>query len=296
MQDRLDDMIRRVMRHTDGIRRDTAVPRLAIGLTRQPGKPSSGVYQPMVCLTLQGAKQVMIGETLLRYDPACCFIASLELPATGHVVEASPVKPYVAISLALDHDALADLLPHMPGPRAAEVAAFGVTPVTPELLAAWDRLLALLDAPQDVAVLGPLRERELLYRLLAGPQGAMLRQIARADSALSQVRRAIDWIHAHYDKKVRIDDLAAIAGMSLPSFHRHFKAATAMSPLQFHKTVRLQAARRLLSLSADASRAAFTVGYESASQFSREYTRMFGTPPSRDSARLRAGELERPVI
>jgi AraC-like DNA-binding protein len=296
MQDRLDDMARRVMRHTDGIARETPVPRLAIGTSRQPTALASGVYRPMACLILQGAKQVMIGDQLLRYDPACCFIASLELPATGRVLEASPACPFVAISLYLDHGALADLLPLMPEPDDAARAAFGVMPVTPELLVAWDQLLALLDAPQDVAVLAPLREREVLYRLLAGPQGAMLRQIVRADSALSQVRRAIDWIHAHYDEKVRVDDLAAMAGMSLPSFHRHFKAATAMSPLQFHKTVRLQAARRLLSLSADASRAAFTVGYESASQFSREYTRLFGTPPSRDAARLRAGDVERPVI
>jgi AraC-like DNA-binding protein len=296
MQDRLDDMARRVMRHTDGILRETAIPRLGMGMARQPSAPASGVYRPMACLILQGAKQVIIGNQMLRYDPACCFIASLELPARGHVVEATPTKPYVAVSLALDLDALADLLPQMPEPADVSASGFGVAPVTPELLAAWDHLLALLDAPQDIAVLAPLREREILYRLLVGPQGPMLRQIARADSALSQVRRAIDWIQAHYDEKIRIEDLAAIAGMSLPSFHRHFKAATAMSPLQFQKRVRLQAARRLLSISSDASRTAFTVGYESASQFSREYARMFGTPPSRDSARLRSGEVERPVI
>lgn len=296
MQDRLNDMARRVMRHSDGIRLETPIPRLAIGTARQPSTPANSVYRPMACLILQGAKAVLIGDQQLRYDPACCFIASLELPARGYVAEASPEKPFIAISLALDRGALADLLPFMPERDDGALAAFGVMPVTLELLAAWDQLLALLDAPQDIAVLAPLREREILYRLLAGPQGAMLRQIARADSALSQVRRAIDWIHAHYDEKVRIDDLAAIAGMSLPSFHRHFKAATAMSPLQFQKTVRLQAARRLLSIDTDATRTAFAVGYESASQFSREYSRMFGAPPSRDAARLRTGGLERPVI
>jgi AraC-like DNA-binding protein len=296
MQERLDEMARRVLRHTDGLVRQTAVPRVGIGTAQHPSTPSIGVYTPMVCLVLQGAKQVIIGDQVLRYDPASCFIASLELPATARIVEASPQKPYVAVSLGLDPDTVAELLPQAAERPDMAHPAFGVTPVTPDLLAAWDGLLSLLDTPDDIAVLAPLREREVLYRLLTGAQGPMLRQIARRDAPLARVRRAIDWIQAHYGEPVRIDQLADIAGMSVPSFHRHFKAATAMSPLQFHKTVRLQAARRLLAVDANASSAAFAVGYESASQFSREYARQFGTPPARDAARLRGGELERAAV
>lgn len=287
MQDRLETMCRRVMRHTDGIRRDCTIPRVGLGIAYQPSMPSPTLYEPMICLVLQGAKRVMIGDRVLRYDPACSFIASLDLPASGCVIEASPEKPFVAVSLTLDRSALAALIPETPHPAESDSAGFAVTPVTPEMLVAWDHLIALLDAPRDVPVLAPLREREILYRLLQGPQGAMLRQIARDDSRLSRVRRAIQWLQGHFDQKMRIDMLAEIAGMSVPSFHRHFKAATAMSPLQFQKSLRLQAARRLLTIHAEASRAAYAVGYESASQFSREYARMFGAPPSRDIERLR---------
>ncbi|MES2498226.1 MAG: AraC family transcriptional regulator [Pseudomonadota bacterium] len=294
MQDKLDAMRDRVMRHTDGIRRDCTIPRLGLGLVRQPSLPVVTLYEPMICLVLQGAKRVMIGDCVLRYDPACSFIASLDLPASGHIIEATPDKPFVAVSLTLDRAALAALIPETASPADGDPAGFAVTPVTPALLEAWENLIALLDAPQDVPVLAPLREREILYRLLQGPQGGMLRQIARDDSRLSQVRRAIQWLQANFDRKMRIDMLAGIAGMSVPSFHRHFKAATAMSPLQFQKSLRLQAARRLLATHAEASRAAYTVGYESASQFSREYARMFGAPPSRDVERLR-GTADGPV-
>ncbi len=287
MQQRLDEMRQRVLRHTDGILRDGPIPRVSLGVVHQPSRPMSVVYEPMICLVLQGAKQVMIGDQVLRYDPACSFIASLELPVSGCVIEASPAEPYVAVSLTIDRALLADLLSDMPPQPEGQTAGFAVSPVTPELLDAWAQLVALLDAPHDIAVLAPLREREILYRLLQGPQGGLLRQIARDDSQLSRVRRAIHWIQAHFDQAMRIDALADIAGMSVPSFHRHFKAATAMSPLQYQKTLRLQAARRLLVTSNDAGRAAYSVGYESASQFSREYARMFGAPPSRDAERLR---------
>ena len=155
-------------------------------------------------------------------------------------------------------------------------------------------MLALLDAPGDIPVLAPLIEREILYRLLQGPQGPVLRQIATGDSRLSRVRRAVEQIRSCYDQPLRIEDLASLAGMSPASFHRHFKAATAMSPLQFQKTLRLQHARSLLIASPDVSRAGYAVGYESASQFSREYARQFGAPPARDAVRLRgeAGALE----
>jgi AraC-like DNA-binding protein len=287
MQETLDRMSRRVQRHTDGIEFQTPIPHVGFGVSMVDSVPVATVYEPMVCMVLQGAKQVMIGDQLLRYDAASCFIASIELPATGCVMEASRERPYVVASLALDRDTLSALLADLPAaPAEPPSAGFGVAPVTLPLIEAWDQLLALLDTPADIPFLAPAREREILYRLLQSEHGAMLRQIARADSRLSQIRRAIDWIRRNFDQALPVPALAQIAGMSVPSFHRHFKAVTAMSPLQYQKTLRLQAARRLLITSTDAAKAAYAVGYESASQFSREYARFFGAPPSRDGARL----------
>ena len=165
---------------------------------------------------------------------------------------------------------------------AAPEPAFAVNPVTPDLLDAWLRLLRLLDTPQDIAALAPLYEREILYRLVQGPQGSIVRQIARADSRLSQVRRAVAMIRDRFDQRIRSESLAQEAGMSTASFHRHFRTATAMSPLQYQKSLRLQEARRLIVAGRDVAAAGYAVGYESASQFSREYARLFGLPPSRD--------------
>jgi AraC-like DNA-binding protein len=289
MQEQLSQLCNLAGRHAGGRRTQTAIPRVVINLAREITRPLPGLFEPMLCLVLQGAKEVMIGERRLRYDPASYFIASLELPASGRVVEASPAEPYIAVSLALDREGLAALLPEVPAPVLAEgqVTGFGVSPVTPQLLDPWVRFLNLLDAPQDIPVLAPLIEREILYRLLQGPHGGVLRQIARADSRLCQVRNAIAWIRTHYDQPLRIGALARMAGMSAAAFHRHFKAATAMSPLQYQKSLRLQQARMLLIANADASRAGYAVGYESASQFSREYARLFGAPPARDAVRLR---------
>uniref|UniRef100_UPI0035CB11C0 AraC family transcriptional regulator n=1 Tax=uncultured Sphingomonas sp. TaxID=158754 RepID=UPI0035CB11C0 len=296
MQETLDRLCRRVARHTDGIRLQTSIPRVALGVSGVCSVPIMTVYEPMICMVLQGAKQVMIGDRLLRYDAASCFVASLELPATGCVIEASSERPYVVAALALDREILSGLIADLPAVQPAQpLAGFGVALVTPALLDAWDQLLALLDAPADIPFLAPAREREILYRLLQSGHGAMLRQIGREDSRLSQIRRAIDWIRRHFDQTLPVATLADLAGMSIPSFHRHFKAATAMSPLQYQKTLRLQAARRLLSTSTEAAKAAYAVGYESASQFSREYARFFGTPPSRDGARLHALAAEAPT-
>lgn len=287
MEEQLATLRAHVARHIDGRLCDTIVPGVTLGFATEPSTPVATVYEPMVCLVIQGAKQVMIGERMLRYDPASCFIASLEIPASARIIEASPDKPFAAASLVLDREALAALIAEIPPAPEGETAGFAVSAVTPALLAAWIQLFALFDAPQDVAVLAGARKREIFYRLLQGPQGGVLRQIVRADSRLSQVRRAVAWIRAHYDAPLRIEALADLAGMSVPTFHRHFKAATAMSPLQYQKTLRLQAARRLMIADHDAAHAAYSVGYESASQFSREYARMFGAPPARDAERLR---------
>jgi AraC-like DNA-binding protein len=287
MHEQLGQLRDLAIRHGGGPNLETAVPRLAVHIGHAPTPPMAGLFEPRICLVLQGAKQIMIGDLVLRYDPATYFVASIELPVSGCVIEASRARPYVGLSLALDRDAIAALLPAVPGRASAETAGFAVSAVTPALLDPWLRLLGLLDSPHDIPILAPLLEREILYRLLQGPQGALLRQAAREDSRLSQVRQAIGWIRDHFDEPLRIEALADRAAMSLASFHRHFKAATAMSPLQFQKSLRLQQARRLLVGRGDAAGAGFAVGYESASQFSREYARMFGLPPARDAMRLR---------
>jgi AraC-like DNA-binding protein len=287
MQDQLDRLLALASRIADGPSKPTAVPRLSVHTGHGPTPPVGGLFEPKVCLVLQGAKQIMIGEQVLRYDPATFFIASVELPVTGCIVEATPARPYIGLTLGLDRDAIAALVASVPGRAEAETQAFAVSAVTPALLDPWLRLVGLLETPGDIAALAPLFEREILYRLLCGPQGGLLRQAARVDSRLAQIRAAIGWIRDHYDQPLRIEALCEIAGMSHASFHRHFRAATAMSPLQYQKSLRLQQARRLLVTSTEAARAAYAVGYESASQFSREYTRMFGLPPARDAVRLR---------
>ncbi len=268
---------------------ETAISSVAITISPQTTAPAIGMFNPRFCLVLQGAKEVTIGERRMRYDPNNYFIASLEVPASGCVIEASADRPYIGLSMALDSDALAALLTDAPVRADNDSASFAVSPVSTDLLDPWVRLMRLLDTPRDIPVLAPMIEREILYRLLQGPQGGALRQIARADSRLGQVRRAIGWIRDHFDQPLRIEALAVIAGMSTASFHRHFKAATAMSPLQYQKSIRLQQARRMLVTKQDAARVGYAVGYESASQFSREYARQFGLPPARDAVRLRNG-------
>jgi AraC-like DNA-binding protein len=287
MQEQLDQLRALAARHAQGPRVDTAIARVAIATGLATTGILPGLCDPKVCVVLQGAKEVMIGDHLLRYDPASYFIASMELPVSGRIVQASAERPYIALSMALDWQGLATLLPEMPAAAGGPAEAFGVSPVTPELLDPFLRLMRLLDRPRDIPVLAPLLEREIHYRLLQGPQGRVLRQIALANGRMSQIRQAIAWIRQHYDQPMRIETLTGLAGMSAASFHRHFREATAMSPLQYQKMLRLQQARRLLIADHDATRAGFAVGYESASQFSREYARLFGAPPARDAIRLR---------
>ncbi|MCI4589300.1 AraC family transcriptional regulator [Sphingobium sp. BYY-5] len=289
MQDQLDRLCAIALRHS-GKYVPGDRPRVGVYVGHQTALPEASMYEPMVCVVLQGAKQVTIGDRVLRYDPASYFVAALDLPAHGCIIEASADKPYIAAAMTLNREVLAELLCTAPERSSGEAAGFQVSAMTPELLEAWLRLLSLFDRPEEVAILGPLIEREILYRLLHGPQGHMLRQAAQTDSRLSRIRSAIGWIRAHFTAPLRIEALAEIAGMSAPSFHRHFKAATAMSPLQYQKALRLQEARRLLVAYGDAAATAYRVGYESPSQFSREYARMFGNSPLRDAALLRGAE------
>jgi len=283
MHETLTELRAIVSRHTPARYQASVLPRVALYRDGAAPQPVSGVYQPMMALILSGAKEIAIGNRRLRYDPASYFIATVELPASGCVKLDQPNEQYLAVSLDLDSDRLASVLSEADVPLPAAEPAFAVNPVTPELLDAWLRLLRLLDAQQDIAVLAPLCEREILYRLIQGPQGAIVRQIARADSRLSQIRRAITLIRDQFDGPLRIEALAEAAGMSPASLHRHFRTATAMSPLQYQKSLRLQEARRLIVAGRDVAAAGYAVGYESASQFSREYARLFGSPPSRDA-------------
>jgi AraC-like DNA-binding protein len=291
MQDQLSPLRDLVARHARGDRTESAVTGLTLLRATDPSPAVSGVLEPRLCIVLQGAKQVTINGETYRYDPASYFVASVALPASGCVSEASADAPYLAVSMAVDRAAIGALLDELPDQLPASPRGFAVNTVTAPLLGALHRLLELLDMPQDIPALAQARHRELLYRLLQNDDG-QLREIAREDSRLSRIHRAIGWLRAHYDETIRIDELADLAGMSRASFHRHFKAATSMSPLQFQKTLRLQEARRLLRDASSAQMSAHRVGYESASQFSRDYARLFGLPPARDAARLRGRPTE----
>lgn len=287
MQDQVTRMRILAERHADGPRHQTILPRVLVHRGEVARRPTHGLYEPSLVLVLQGAKQVTVGDRILRYDASNYFVTSVAVPVASWVIEGTPAQPYLAFTLQLDRVALCSLILDMPPADEGPAAGFTVGAVTPGLLDALSRLLSLLETPVDVPVLAPLHEREVLYRLLAGPYGGSLRQIARADSQLSRISLAIAWIRRHFHETLRVEQLALHAGMSPPTFHRHFKAVTAMSPLQYQKMLRLQEARRLLGASPDVASAGHQVGYESASQFSREYARMFGAPPGRDTERLR---------
>ncbi|MCD9030223.1 AraC family transcriptional regulator [Luteimonas sp. Y-2-2-4F] len=279
-----------VSRHAVADATDTRVPGLGLHRADASTQPLAVVYEPMLCIVVQGRKRVVFGDTVRYYDAAHYLVVSLDLPVVGAVCEASAEVPYLAVSVRLDRADLAALLMRMPSARDAAPPRLGLEVAAMEapLADACLRLVQLLDAPDDIPVLAPLVRRELLYRLLRGPQGPMLRQIARGEGRLGQVQQAIAWIREHYDRPLRIDALAAHVALSSSSLHRHFKAATRLSPLQYQKQVRLQAAReRLIAEPGDAAAVAYAVGYESASQFSREFKRLFGHPPGEAVRRWR---------
>ena len=244
----------------------------------------------MICFILQGSKDVAIHDNLMCYDSEQYLVSALDLPLSGQIYDADNGRPYVSVSLVLDPALLAQVAAEMPPVREADVPGSGIAinPMTPALRDTLLRLLTLLDTPSDIPVLAPMAERELLYRLLQGPQGRLLRHIARPEGALGRIRRAVEWIRDHHNTRLRIEALCDASGMSRASLHRHFVALTGLSPVQYQKQLRLQEARQLL-LAGDhsASDVAFAVGYESASQFSREYLRQFGAPPVRDVRQIR---------
>jgi AraC-like DNA-binding protein len=269
----------------------TAVPGLSLFRRDEPTEPITGMYEPSVCLVAQGAKRVRLGDDTYVYDPHHYLITSVHLPTVVQIIEASREKPYLGLRLMLDQREISQLMvdSNLPPPRVQQSSRGMATgEVTLPLLTAIQRLIDLLAEQQDIPILAPIIQREIIYRLLVGDQGERLRQIASAGSQSHQIARAIDWLKANYSQPLSIDELAALVRMSSSTFHHHFRSMTALSPLQFQKQLRLQEARRLmLAERMDAATAAFQVGYESPSQFSREYNRLFGAPPLRDITNLR---------
>jgi AraC-like DNA-binding protein len=293
MVDTLAALGQSIARWTEqGDRLTTAVPGLALFRRDAVAPPVTYLYEQSMCLIAQGAKRVMVGGDTYVYDQRRFLITSVDLPAVCEILSASREQPYLGLLLKIDQHEMSQLMAdhHLPPPHAQQShRGMAVGEVTPPLLAAVQRLVALLDEPKDIPILSPIIQREIVYRLLVSEQGAHLRQMALAGSQSRQIAQVIHWLKENYTKPFRIEELAGRASMSASTFHHHFRTVTAMSPLQYQKWLRLNEARRLmLTERLDATTAAFQVGYESPSQFSREYSRSFGAPPLRDIERLRS--------
>jgi AraC-like DNA-binding protein len=271
-------------------RQVTGVPGLTLTRRTGPTTPTSGTYEPSVCVVAQGRKRVTLGQTMFIFDESRFLLASLDLPIIGQVIEASEEKPYLGLLLKLEMSVVRELLSReeIP-PTSSDSPAMATGETTAELLDACCRLVGLLDKPEDIPFLSGLIQREIIYRVLQAPAGARLRAIATLGDQSHRTAKAIAWIRTNYAKPLRVEELAQLAGMGVSTLHNHFRALTAMSPLQYQKQMRLHAARgRMLMDGLDAASAAFEVGYESASQFNREYSRFFGQPPMRDIRTLRS--------
>jgi AraC-like DNA-binding protein len=286
-----------VERWTDGsqVVQPAALPCLSMYRTGNPVGPICGLYQPSVGLVVQGRKRVLLGGDAFIYDPRHFLVTALNVPTVAHILDASPERPFMAMLMTLDPHAISQMVLEGKLPPALgqpNERAMTVGSVHWPLLRAFQRLVDLLDVPDSIPVLAPLVQREILYWLLVSDQGARLRQIGAVGSHGQHIARAIDLLKTHFSEPLRIEELATAARMSLSTFHHHFKQLTAMSPLQYRKRLQLNEARRLMFAEhLDASTAAYRVGYESASQFSREYSREFGAPPGRDMLQLRQAAL-----
>ncbi len=274
---------------TDG-RAPTAIAGLTLFRGSTTDTPTCAIVASVFAIMAQGAKRMLVGEESFDYDARHYLISSVDLPIFSRITRACCVEPYLGMALNIDPLKIAELAAAMPNHRAPEAVDRGIAVgrLSVDIQNAALRLARLLDTPEDIPVLAPVIERELLYRVLAGPLGSRLRQVAANGSHSHQIVRAIDWLKGHLDQPVSIEHLSSLANMSRSSLHHHFKALTAMTPLQYQKQLRLHEARRLMLVDdADAASAAHRVGYESPSQFNREYRRMFGNPPGRDVAQLR---------
>lgn len=293
----LDELRALVARHA---RPDLSTPIEGVLLSRveRPSKPEISMTGTVVALVAQGAKRLALGERVFDYGAGQYVVASVDMPIIGQFTEASAERPALGFGLVLKPAAVAELLlqdgdrPRGGGGGGLAAPAIAVSDADDELVDAVVRLVRLLDSPRDVRVLAPLVIREILWRVITGAQGDAVRQMGLADSGLTQIARAVRWIRENYRRPFRVQDLADASGMSVSAFHRNFQAVTTMSPIRFQKQIRLQEARLLLAAGpADVARVGHRVGYDSPSQFSREYRRQFGAPPGQDAARLRSVAL-----
>jgi AraC-like DNA-binding protein len=270
------------------------VPGLTLYRYVAPSAPVSVNYQPSMTLVAQGKKQASLGETTFIYDASTFLLTSLEVPVTSRVIEASEARPYLCVRLAFDMNVVRELLARdgMPAPSGADRAlALTTGRTTDQMIDAFARLLDLQRTPADIPFLGDLLGREIIYRVLQSTEGERLRAIATFGEHSHRTATVVAWINDNFSKPLRLGELAGLAAMGQSTLHRHFRALTDMTPLQYQKRLRLQAARTLMLEGRDAASAAFEVGYESASQFNREYSRYFGRSPVRDVKALRAPVL-----
>ena len=277
-----DEFYELLERHCHGDITSTIIPSLAISRTGLTTEPLTATRYPMLCAVARGQKRVRLASETFFFDESRYLLVSVNLPVTGEIIR----EPYLGMSLTLDPEVLASLLLEMPPPEAlpASSCPLAVCAMDDKLREALLRLLRLLDEPAHAPFLAPLAQREILYRLLVGPGGHLLRELALPTSQLSQVSSAIKLIRRRYKQTIRTKELLRSVSMSAPTFHRHFKAVTNLSPLQFQKRIQLQESRRLLlTQNLDPASAAFAVGYKSVTQFSREYHRLFGAPPAHDA-------------
>ena len=270
----------------------TNIPGLMLSRRTAPTAPASVAFEPSLAVVAQGRKRIDLGRTTFIFDQSRFLLTSLDLPVISQVIEARKELPYLGFLLKLEMPVVRELLSReeIQAPEApSDSPAMATGETTAELLDAWCRLVDLLNSPQDIPFLSGLIQREIIYRILQGREGARLRAIATLGDQSHRTAKAIAWVRANYAKRLRVEDLANIAGMGVSTLHHHFRALTTMSPLQYQKQLRLHAAReRMLIDSLDAASAAFEVGYESATQFNREYSRFFGQPPKRDIRTLRS--------
>jgi AraC-like DNA-binding protein len=286
----LDELRTLLARHAraDGT---TAIENVLIG-REESQAPHASMTGTVMALIAQGAKRLALGEYVYEYGAGQYLVASVDLPVTGHFVEATPERPALGLGLLLQASDIAEMMlqtAHSFAQNGTAPPALAVSDASDEFLDAAVRLLRLLDQPRDRDMLAPLIKREILWRLITGEQGATVRQIGLADSNLSHIARAVQWIRDNYREPFRVDDVAALIGMSTSAFHRNFQAVTGMSPIQFQKKMRLHEARLLLAAHPkDIAHIGYRVGYDSPSQFSREYRRLFGAPPSQDAIRFTA--------
>ncbi|HWT59775.1 MAG TPA: AraC family transcriptional regulator [Rhizobium sp.] len=265
----------------------TAIGNLQVSRRSKPSDPLHSSYRPCFAFVLQGTKSLQLGTEQISYGTGDYLLTSLDLPVAWRVTEASPEVPHLCLGLAIDSEKLLELLSRIDIPRPAAHTdgqrGMVVNVAPPELMDAAVRLLRLLDRPGDIPAMAPLIEQEILYRVLTGPHGARLINIATSDSHSNRIARAVAWLKENFARPLRIEDLADRVNMSVSSFHHHFKSVTAMTPVQYQKQLRLHEARRLMFVERlDAGTAGHRVGYQSPSQFSREYSRLYGASPARD--------------